>query len=298
MDFCGRELKIEGRLCRVAHLDADDYKFLDDPETVIGALRQSKMRIDLFTFMQKLPETTPKYSYPMELDNMAVLSITTFDQWWNKQIGFKARNKAKQAEKKGLVIREVLFDDHLARGIWEIYNECPVRQGRRFPHYGKSFEAVRDMSATYPDSSIFIGAFDADKLVGFIKLTADDSGTQAGMMHIISMRQYRDKAPTNALVVQAVRSCAERHISYLVYSKFAYGKKEASSLSDFKERNGFQRVDMPRYYVPLTRWGSVAFAVRLHHRLVDRLPESVAAKLRHLRSSWYQRRFQLKAESL
>jgi len=87
----------------------------------------------------------------MELDNMAVLSITTFDQWWNKQIGFKARNKTKQAEKKGLVIREVLFDDHLARGIWEIYNECPVRQGRRFPHYGESFEAVRDMSATYLD---------------------------------------------------------------------------------------------------------------------------------------------------
>ena len=28
-------------------------------------------------------------------------------------------------------------------------------------------------------------------------------------------------------------------ISHLVYSNFAYGKKERSSLSDFKERNGF-----------------------------------------------------------
>jgi hypothetical protein len=83
-----------------------------------------------------------------------------------------------------------------------------------------------------------------------------------------------------------------------VYSKFAYGKKLTSSLSDFKERNGFQRVDLPRYYAPLTRWGSAAFAMKLHRKLVDRVPESVAAKLRDLRTTWYQRKFQLKAEAL
>jgi len=95
------------------------------------------------------------------------------------------------------------------------------------------------MSATFLDSSIFIGAFDADKLVGFIKLTADDTWTQAGIMHILSLVRYREKAPANALFMQAVRSCAERGISFLVYSKFAYGKKLRSGLSDFKERNGF-----------------------------------------------------------
>jgi hypothetical protein len=298
MNLCGRELKVQGRLCRIAHLDADDFKFLNDPEPVLEELRRSKMRIDLFTFMQKLPDTTPKYSYPMEWDNMAVLSISTFDQWWTKQVGNKTRNSARQAERKGLVIREAQFDDAFARGIWEIYNECPVRQGRPFPHYGKNFETVRNMSATYLDSSIFIGAFDANKLVGFIKLTVDDAGTQAGIMHILSLLQYRDKVPTNALVAQAVRSCADRHISHLIYAKFAYGKKETSSLSDFKVHNGFQRVDVPRYYVPLTRWGSAALAMGLHRGLVDRLPESMAAKLRDLRTSWYQRRFQSKPESL
>jgi len=60
MDFCGRELKIEGRLCRVAHLDADDYKFLDDPETVIGALRQSKMRIDFVHVHAQIARDNPK----------------------------------------------------------------------------------------------------------------------------------------------------------------------------------------------------------------------------------------------
>ena len=258
---------------------------------MLGGLRKCGARVDLFTFMQRLPETSPKYPYPMEWDNLAVLPVSTFDRWWTEQIGFKARNKAKQAEKKGVVVREVPFDDALVRGIWEIYNECPVRQGRPFPHYGKDIETVRQMSATFLDTSIFIGAFLGDKLIGFIKLTTDESRTQAGLMHIVSMVQHRDKAPTNALVAQAIRSCAERGISYLVYSNFAYGKKQRDSLSDFKERNGFKRIDLPRYYVPLTRTGWAAFRLGLHHRFVDHLPEPVVAKVRELRNAWYNRKF-------
>jgi hypothetical protein len=296
MNVCGRGIVVEGRLFRIARLDGDKYKFLSDPAPVIEGLRTSGARIDLFTFMQKLPDSTPQYDYPMEMDNLAVLPISDFDNWWTKTIGFKARNKAKQAQKKGLEIREVPFDDTLAKGIWEIYNESPIRQGRRFPHYGKSLDAVRRMSATFPDSSVFIGAFLAEKLIGFIKLVADDSKTQAGMMHIVSMIQHRDKAPTNALVAQAVRSCADRGIPYLVYSNFAYGKKERSGLSDFKERNGFQKFVLPRYYVPLTSLGWAAFRMGLHHKLIDQLPESLVAKARDFRYSWYKLRFPASAQ--
>lgn len=298
LSFAGRELVIERRFCRVAHLDADDFKFLADPEATIAALRGSRTRLDLFPFLQKLSDTTPKPSYPIEWDNMAVLPVSTYENWWTKQIGNKTRNMARQALKKGVVVREVPFDDALVRGIWEIYNESPIRQDRLFPHYGKSFEAVRAMSATYLDSSVFIGAYDSGKLIGFIKLVIDDSGTQAGIMHILSMLQARDKAPTNALVAQAVHACANRHIPHLVYSKFAYGKKTQSSLSDFKERSGFQRVDIPRYYVPLTSWGKIALSTGLHQKVTDHLPESLVAKPRSLRSAWYQRKFQFKPESL
>ena len=273
-------------------------KFVDDPEALLAELRKSNARIDLFTFLQRLPETSPKYPYPFEVDNLAVLPISTFENWWTKQIGFKARNKAKQAEKKGVTVREAPFDESLVKGIWEIYNESPVRQGRRFPHYGKSLEAVHRMSETFLDSSVFIGAYDGNRLIGFIKLTIDDSATQAGMMHIVSLLECREKAPTNALVVQAVRSCADRGISHLVYAKFAYGKKQTSSLSDFKERNGFKRVDLPRYYVPLTRWGSLAFSMGLHRPMADLVPEIVAAKLREVRTNWYKRKFQLNPEAL
>jgi len=291
MQVCGNEIRVQGRFCRIARLDADRYKYIDDPVSVVEGLRNSGKRIDLFTFIQNPTETQRKYDYPMEWDNLAVLPISSFDDWWTKILGFKARNKAKQAQKKGVTIREAAFDDNLVQGIWEIYNETPVRQGRAFPHFGKSFEEVRRLSATYLDSSVFIGAFFEEKLIGFIKLTMDDDRVQAGMMHIVSMIRHRDKAPTNALVAQAVRSCADRGVPNLVYSNFAYGKKEHSSLSDFKERNGFQRVNLPRYYVPLTGIGRAAFRLGLHHKLIDRLPEPLAAKARDLRHSWYKRRF-------
>jgi len=293
-----RDVKIEGRLIRIARIDGEKYRFLSDPEPVVEGLRNCGTRIDLFTFMQRLPDTAPKYRYPMEWDNFAALPISTFDHWWTKQIGFKARNKAKQAEKRGVTLREVTFGDGLVHGIWEIYNETPIRQGKRFPHYGMSLEQVRQYAGTFLGQSVFIGAFQGDKMIGFVKLTMDETRTQAGLMHIVSMINQRDKAPTNALVAQAVRSCAEREIAYLVYSNFAYGKKQSDSLSDFKERNGFQRIDVPRYYVPLTAVGRAAFRFGLHHRLADHIPESFMAKLRDVRSAWYGRRLQSSTEAL
>ena len=287
---CGQLISIRGRLLRIARLEADKYQFLDDPEVVLKGLRTCGTRIDLFTFMQRLPETMPKYDYPMEWDNLAAIPVTSFEHWWHKQIGFKARNKARQAVDKGVVIREVPFNEALVNGIWEVYNECPVRQGRRFSHHGKDIDTVYREEATFLESSIFIGAYLGETLIGFIKLVHDQTRFQAGLMNIISMIRHRDKAPTNALVAQAVRSCAERGISYLVYSNYSYGDRERDSVRDFKKRNAFQRIDLPRYYVPMTALGSAAFRLGLHKRFADRVPEPVLAKLRQLRSGWYKRR--------
>jgi hypothetical protein len=287
-----RLIRINGRLLRVARLDAEKFRFVDDPEPVLQDLRRSGTRVDLFTFMQRLPETKPKYSFHMEWDNLAVIPLSSFENWWNKQIGFKGRNKAKQAEKRGVILREVPFDDELVRGIWQIYNECPTRQGKPFSHFGKDLETVWKEEATYLESSIFIGAFLEGRLIGFIKLLCDETGTQAGLLNIVSMIAHRDKAPTNALVVEAVRACTKRNIAHLAYSNFAYGNKQQDSLSDFKERNGFLRVEVPRYYVPLTRWGAAALSMGLHRKFTERLPASVTAKLREYRNAWYSRKFQ------
>src|SRR5438270_3410101 len=168
----------------------------------------------------------------MEWDNLAVLPVSTFDHWWNQQIRSFPRNRARQAEKRGVKVREVPFDDALVRGIWEVYNESPVRQGKPNFHYGKDLETVRKAEATFLDRSIFIGAFLEEKLIGFVKLVTDANRTQANLMNVVSMVKHRDKAPTNALIAAAVRSCAERGIRYLVYQNFVYGKKGPDRLTN------------------------------------------------------------------
>lgn len=253
-------------------------------------LRSSGRPIDLFTFIPRLTDNIPRHPYLIEQANVAALRVTSFEQWWNEVLGFKARNKAKQAQKKGVELHEVRFDEQLVDGIWKIYNECPVRQNRRFPHYGMTRDNVRMHAGTFLDCSIFIGAFFEGSLIGFAKLTVDETGTQAGLMHILSLLSHRDKSPTNALVAEAVRSVAARNIPYLVYSSFSYGNKQRDSLSDFKERNGFQRIDVPRYYVPLTAFGKLAFHMGMHRRLIELLPESVITKLRGYRADWYNGR--------
>jgi hypothetical protein len=292
LNVCGKNIRVEGRLIRVARLDGEKYTFPDNPEAMLDGLRKCGMRIDLFTFLQRLPENSPKYAYHVERDNLAVLPVSSFEAWWTKQVDNKTRNMIRKAEKKGVGTREMAFGDAVVRGVWQINNECPIRQGKRFPHYGMSLERAREYAGTFLDRSIFIGAFLGDNMVGFIKLVTDESRTHACVVHILSMAQHKDKAPTNALIAQAVRSCAERGISYLVYENFAYGKKRKDSLSQFKESNGFQRFDVPRYYVPLTSIGWTAFHLGLHHNFLSCLPESIGAKLRELRKAWYGRKIQ------
>src|SRR5262249_32656668 len=135
MRICGKDIKVQGQLIRIARLGGEWYDFLEEPEVALDTLRKSGNRIDLFMFTQRLPDTKPKYRYPMEWDNLAVLPVSTFEHWWAKQINDKTRNMARRPEKKGVKIREVHFDDALVQGISTIYNETPIRQGKPFWHY-------------------------------------------------------------------------------------------------------------------------------------------------------------------
>jgi hypothetical protein len=283
-------IHVSGRLIRIAYPEGDKYDSLPDPASTVYEIRGSSSRVDLFTFMEILPHTVPRHAYHVERDNLAVLPITTFEHWIANQIRFKVRNKVRKAEKNGVRVREVSFNEELVEGIAAIYNETPIRQGRLFPHYGKPIDAVRTMTATFLDRSIFLGAFLGDELIGFAKLVPDRALVQAGLMHIVSMIRHRDKAPTNALIAHAVRACATRNIPNLVYSNFAYGNKQHDSLSEFKAHNGFQRTDVPRYYVPITPLGHLALRLKLHLGLTSHLPEALLAQARRARNRWYSSR--------
>jgi hypothetical protein len=281
---------IKGSTLRVAEV-FDEYwveaKQLPDPGDVIALCRRSAPRADLLTFAQRVPDTQPHYPYFHEWDNIAAIPLTTYDHWLAKQVTSATRRNIRGAENRGVVIRACEYDDAYVRGIMAIYNESPIRQGRRFWHYGKPFEAVRDENGTYADRATFLAAYIDGEMVGYLKMVWDER--TAAIMQIMSKLSVYDKRPNNGLMAEAVRQACARGVEHLLYESFVYGNKTQSSLTDFKRSNGFVRVDVPRYYVPLTWKGAAALRLGLHRDQKDRLPAWLRTRWPELRASMYRR---------
>jgi hypothetical protein len=276
-------MDISGRILRVARPKDEWYVDVEDPEGEIRALKNGQHgRVDLFTFWQRIPATAPRFSYRWEPELVAALPISSYEKWWNQQIDGKTRNLVRKAHKKGLLVKSVPFDDGLVDGIADIFNETPIRQGRRFWHYGKSRELIKQEMSDQLDISVFIGAYLERRLLGFVKLLLLPN--YAMMVEIISKVKQRDKAPNNALIAGAVKECAERRIPFLTYSTWG-----GESLAAFKESNGFERLPLPRYYVPLSVRGHLALRFNLHRGLNALLPESLKGQLKDLRRRWHAR---------
>jgi len=279
----GRSIIATGKWLKMAALQDEDFiqsQPLDDPKLFIAGIKNSKFDADIFAFRQRLPDTKPKYELPFEWGNVAAIPVTTYENWWTQQVSHNLRTDVKRAKKRGVVAKVAEFNDDFVRGIMEIYNESPIRQGRPFWHYGKDFETVKKETATYLEKSEFIGAYLGDELIGFIKLVyVDNLGC---MMFIISKMAHMDKRPTNALIAKAVEVCAEKKLSHLTYGKFRY--ETDNSLTAFKRRNGFEEINIPQYYVPLTLKGRIALRLGLHHGLTSLIPGNLLNLLISVRS--------------
>jgi hypothetical protein len=283
------EITITGRLLRIASVKHDWNEDIEAPEAIIKLLQSGNCRADIFTFIQRFPESKPKYNYCVEWDNVAAIPIKNYDHWLNNQINQESRNKIKKAEKKGVHVKVVNFDDDLMAGIHKIYNETPIRQGKPFSHYGKDVQTLKDIHATFLESSCFIGAYYKDELIGFIKLV--HAGRFMRTMHILAMIKHRDKAPMNLLLAKSIEICCQKNIPYLVYAKFTYGKVGSDTLMYFKRDNGFESIIIPRYYIPLTNWGTVALKLKLHHGIVQVIPGKMIRELRDLRAKFYTKKY-------
>jgi len=293
----GRTVITTGKWPKIAAVRDEDLvegEIVANPEAFISQLKESGLNADLFTFVQKLPATTPKYAYHLEWDNLAVIPITTFTNWWEKQVEASVRRAVRKAAKSGVAVRLAELDDAFVQGIVSINNETPVRQGKPFWHYQKSFDAVKLENATYPQRTIFLGAYYENELIGFIRLTTVDRW--ASVIQILSMVKHLDKRPTNALISKAVEVCEQRGFSHLVYCNYVYNDPK-STLTEFKRRNGFEQVLLPRYYIPLTLKGKVALRFGLHRGLVQRIPQPIISRLLKVRSLWYERTVKASKES-
>ena len=160
-------------------------------------------------FARPLPACEPCYPYHFDWDNAAIVRTVDFADWW-ESLPQETRKNVRRSQRRGVEVRPVVFCDEFVRGISKIYNETPIRQGRRFWHYGKSFEQVKSANATYLDRSEFIGAFLDGKLIGFMKFVVVNN--VARIMQILSLDAHTDKRPTNALLAKAVEICCrEEH---------------------------------------------------------------------------------------
>lgn len=285
----GRSLVVRGRFLKVASITGEDWleeEPVSQPTPFISAIRSSRLQADVFTFGQRFSDSVIRHpAYRWHLDNVAAIPLTTYTDWWNG-LSQDSRRNVRTAGKRGLRVDNVPFDEKLVRGIKEIYDETPLRQGRPFWHYGKPLECVKNENATYLERSEFLAAYWEDELAGFIKMVR--VGAAYSIMQILSKNQHFDKRPPHALIAKAVETCCSKGATHLLYCKHVYGKRHASSITEFKRRLGFQQMNFPRYIIPLTSWGSLALTFGLHRSLQDLLPGGLSEALLNLRERYYR----------
>jgi hypothetical protein len=284
----GNQIIISGKFVKTASVHDEEWlegQVVQKPEAYLAKLTQSKA--DIFTFSQKIPEIEPRFPYFYELDNVAAIPLNKFEDWWEKRLPQESRKNVRRAGRRGVTVRVEALTDKLVQGITEIYNETPIRQGIPFAHYGKEFKTIKSEVSGLPERSIFLGAYFGDELIGFIKLI--EMGPITSILHIVSKNAHYDKRPTNALIAKAVELCCQKGKSYLVYGKYTYGNKKDNSLTEFKDRNGFEKILLPRYYVAMTWKGKLFIKLGLHRGLLGILPPRLIRFLLGLRSWSFQK---------
>jgi hypothetical protein len=262
-----KNLVVSGKCPRIAKLYDEYFDWIDEPCRFIDDLKLNNVHADLFTFVEKgVSAPRPQYDFYHEWDEIAVLQISTYQDWLKNRIRHDERNRLKKAGKSGIETRLVEFNDDFVKGIKEIYDESPIRQGRRFRHYQKSLEHLRQINGTFIDTCEFIGAYYQGELIGFVKVIRD--GEAWYLMQLISMIKQRDKSPTDALLAKTIEVCADRGVRYL-----RYGNWSRRGLGDYKKNHGFEKVPVPRYYVPLNLAGKCALHLNLHRDFRELLPQ-------------------------
>jgi hypothetical protein len=292
-----KSIIVKGRWVKVAAIHDEQWleTELESPDACVSALRQqagTRLRADIFTFTQKIPQTVPKYSYLAESDSIAVARVGNFKEWW-ESLPQETRKNVRRAEKRGVRVEVKQFGDDIIRGIVELNNDSPMRQGRPNDHYGKTFEQVKKDYSSFLDRSDLIGAYFGDELIGLVKVVY--RGDVAAILQCLPKASHHDKRPANAIIAKAVELCASKGISHLTYGMFRYGNKQDSPLLEFKTRNGFEEMVLPRFYVPLTAWGALSLKANFHRGLLGVLPHGVIAAAVDARAKWYSRKQQSKS---
>jgi hypothetical protein len=282
VEIDGQTFTISRGVLTVVTLEDEWFHEVHDPAAVLEVLRADRtLGADLFSFCQRLPNTEPLFPYQHESESIAALQIQTHEAWWASLEG-TTRTQIRKTRKLGVDVRECVYDDDFVRGMTSVFNETPIRQGRRFWHYGKDFETVKRQFSRNLFREDLIGAYYEDELIGFVMLGR--STHYADLGQIISKVAHRDKQVQSALIAKAVELCCARQIPHLVYAFWT-----EDSLGHFKRKLGFREAKLPRYFVPLTAKGKLAIQMAAHRGLKGMLPVKIVASLKRARNAWNTR---------
>jgi hypothetical protein len=214
-------------------------------------------RVDLFSFIQRSflePSAWRELGFYSCPETIGLLRIQGFDAWL-KSLPGRERTVVRKAERT-LKTHVVDVDEEFVQSAYGVYNETPIRQRRRYSGFGMTVDDIRLKFSNLQTSEV-IGTYLDNKLIGLMWVELGDQ--VAAMMSFISLISQRNKNPNNALIAEGVRLCDEKGYHYLTYGNMGYNP----GLDFFKKNNGFKRVAVPRYFVPLSYKGQLAVQMKL-----------------------------------
>jgi hypothetical protein len=273
----GDVLLASGKWLRIAKIRGEEMRVngIEEPERYIAAIKndkKSKLKADILTFTQKLPDVEPKYLYPLEWESVAAIPLANFKDWW-EGLPQESRKNVRRSQKRGVTILTKELDSDVIEGIRGVNDDAPTRQGKRYGDFN--------------DRCDFICAYSGEEMIGFLHLVYREG--VGAILNLTVKPSQLDKRPANALMAKAVELCDARKLSYVSYGLYNYGNKRESSLREFKIRNGFKEILVPRYFVPLTPWGRLCVKAKLHRGLIGNLPPSVVSAGLRAKALWFKK---------
>lgn len=241
-----------------------NFEWVNDVPDLERVYELTKGKADVLMFWERLPRKPNLKIKNRDNVSIAAIPLVNYKYWWNSQIDKKTRNMVRKALKKGVEVKVEGLTDELIHGMEKIYKEAQMRQNKAFAYYGETFEQLKkDFSIwnSHRYSHDFLVAYSGEEVIGFQHLiyTKDSALISA----FLSMKRHSNKGPNNLLISKSVEICCRKNLKYLIFERMTGG-----SLGKFKQKNGFMKMDVPRYYIPLSRLGKIICFFKMYRDLI------------------------------
>ena len=188
----------------------------------------------------------------------------SFEDIWMKGFSKHARNRARKAEKEGVIVEEVRDFDEWISDMYRCNMSSFYRQKRypRYPHSNKeAFLTYLNFHRKMLGGNFKVyGAFFDSRLIAY--MATMEFNKLIILMLMMSVSEFMSKCPNNALLKYVVQHACEGDFEWVYYSfdRASSNSDRPSlypSLRRFKFEHGFVEAPMNVYYLELTKLGTI-----------------------------------------